>query len=225
MAREMGKLGWNARKSFRDSLNAMTDSPQATELATKYPVCFVDGDTGFYWSLDTRGLTLDDDGVTFTSERETRKVLFSEINSIRLHTTFTGSDDPPLGVCEIRFGEYRKLTVLSGNARGVYDDEQRRHFLDFVRAFHRRIPAEGRKRIGFHGGISDGRHVVLTIAVVAGAILFGLLPFVLLFVAPSLHTLGVAATSWGLCYGGWRIWEKTTPRTYSPDHLDDDLLP
>lgn len=221
----MGDVGRNARKFFWGSLNAMTETLQATDNSTEYPVYFVDGDTGFYWSLDTCGVTLDGDGVTFTSERGTRKVRFSEINSIRLHTAFTGSDSPVLGVCEIQFGQYRKLTVLSGNERGVYDEEQRGHFLDFVRAFHRRIPAADRKRILFHGGISEGRHVVLTIAVIAGALLFGLLPLVLLFVVPSLHTLGVAVTAWGLCYGGWRMWERSTPRSYSPDRIDDDLLP
>ncbi len=207
----------------------MTESPQATglatELAAEYPVYFVDGDTGFTWSLDTCGLTLDAEGIGFTSERGFRKIRFPEIRSIRLHTTFTGSSEPSLGVCEIRFGQYRKLTVLSGNARGVYDEAQRRHFVDFVRAFHRRIPPMDRARIGFHGGISDHRHVVLTVAVIAGAILFGILPLVLLFVAPSLHTLGVACTAWGLCYGGWRIWQRTRPRRYAPDEIDDDLLP
>lgn len=199
----------------------MTESPQATE----YPVYFVDGDTGFYWSLDTRGVTLDGEGVTFTSERGTRKVLFSEINSIRLHTTFPGNDDPPLGVCEIQFGQYRKLTVLSGNERGLHDEEQRRHYLDFVRDFHRRIPQADRTRIAFRGGIADGRHLVVTIAMIAGAVVFGVLPFVLLFIAPSLQVLAGAATGWGLCYAGWRTWSKNVPRSYSPDRIDDDLLP
>lgn len=193
--------------------------------ATEYPVYFVDGDTGFYWSLDTYGLTLDDEGVAFTSERGFRKIRFSEIRSIRLLTTFTGHDSPSLGVCQIRFGQYRALTVLSGNARGVYDEEQRSHFLDFVHALHRGIPSADRKRIGFHGGVSEGRHMFLTAAMIAGAALFGILPLVLLFIAPSLHAIGVAMTAWGLCYGGWKIWEKNKPRHYSPDHIDEDLLP
>ena len=31
------------------------------------------------------------------------------------------------------------------------------------------------------------------------------LPVVLIFIAPSLHTLGVAAASFGLAYAGWKM--------------------
>jgi hypothetical protein len=198
----------------------MTESPQAAE----FPVYFVDGDPGFHRSLETHGLTLDDEGVAFTSERGFRKVLFSEIRSIRLHTSFVSTDDPPTGVCRIGFGQYRALTVLSGNARGLYDEEQRRHYVDFVRAFHRRIPQADRARIDFQGGLSWGRSVV-AVAMIAGAILFGVLPVGLLFVAPSFQVLVGVLTGWGLCYAGWRAWDKNRPRSYSPDQIPDDLLP
>jgi hypothetical protein len=201
-------------------LNAMTESPQAAE----FPVYFVDGEPGFYWSLETRGLMLDAKGVEFTSDRETRKVLFSEIRSIRLHTNFVSTDDPPTGVCQIGFGQYRALTVLSGNARGLYDEEQRRHYGDFVRAFHCRIPQADREHIDFQGGLREGRTLV-SVAMIAGAILFGVLPVGLLFVAPSFQVLVGVLTGWGLCYAGWRAWDKNRPRSYSPDRIPDDLLP
>jgi uncharacterized membrane protein YebE (DUF533 family) len=51
------------------------------------------------------------------------------------------------------------------------------------------------------------------------------LPLVLIFIAPTLHTLGVAAAAFGLAYAGWKSWKRNRPVTYSPDRIPDDLLP
>jgi hypothetical protein len=94
-----------------------------------------------------------------------------------------------------------------------------------VRDFHRRIPAIDRARIAFNGGLSDTRYLILCAALLAGAVLFGLLPLVLIVVAPSWHTLGVAAASWGLAYAGWKSWARNRPQSYAPDRIPNDLLP
>lgn len=191
----------------------------------EYPLYFVDGDTGMYWSLDTCGLRLDAAGVTFTSERETRTIAFHEIRSIRLQTTFAQATETAIGICQIRFGEYRKLTIFSGDSRGVYDADQRQHYIDFVRDLHRRIPKEDRTRIAFNGGLSETRHMVLSAAMIAGAALFGVLPLVLLVLVPSFHTLGLAVTAGGFVYAGWRAWDKNRPEGYTPDYVPEELLP
>lgn len=196
----------------------------ASAPAAGYPLYFRD-DTGFVWSIETRGLRLDDIGVTFTSERETRTIRFSEIRSIRLHTAYANAGETPLGICQIGFRRFRKLTVLSGNSHLRADETQRAAYHEFVRDFHRRIPPADRERIAFNGGLSDTRHLILSITMTAGAAMFGILPLVLIFVAPSWHTLGVAAASWGLAYAGWNSWSRNRPRSYSPDRVPDDLLP
>ena len=214
------KIGTSRRGNARVKLNAMT----ATSPATDYPLYFRDG-AGFVWSIETRGLKLDDNGITFTSERETRTIRFSEIRSVRLHTAYANAGETPLGICQIGFRRFRKLTVLSGDAHLRVDETQRAAYHAFVRDFHRRIPPADRARIPFNGGLSDTRYFILCTALLAGALLFGLLPLVLIFVAPSWHTLGVAAASWGLAYAGWKSWARNRPRSYAPDRIPDDLLP
>jgi hypothetical protein len=196
----------------------------ASAPAAEYPLYFRDGE-GFVWSIATRGLILDDRGVTFTSERETRTILFSEIRSVRLHTAYANAGETPLGICTIGFRRFRKLTVLSADGHLRADEMQRAAYHAFVRDFHSRIPAADRARIRFNGGLSNTRHVIVSTAMLVGAAIFGVLPLVLIFVAPSWHTLGVAAAAWGLAYAGWKSWARNRPRPYSPDRVPDDLLP
>jgi|GEM_PF-6884397 len=191
----------------------------------EYPLYFIDGDMGMYWSLDTRGIRLDASGLTFTSERETRTIAFGEIRSIRLQTTFAQAHDTAIGICQIRFGSYRKLTIYSGDAYGRFDADQRHHYINFVRDFHRRIPTEDRTRIAFNGGLSETRHMIVSAAMLAGAVLFGLIPALLLLWKPSYQTLGLAVTGGGLVYAGWRSWNKNRPEDYVPDHVPEELLP
>lgn len=189
-----------------------------------YPLYFRD-QSGFVWAIETRGLRVDDSGLTFTSERETRTIRFSEIRSIRLHTAYANAGETPLGICQIGFRQFRNLTVLSGDAQSRADETQRAAYHAFVRDFHRRIPPADRRRIAFNGGLSDARHLIVSIAMIAGAVLFGVLPLVLIFVAPSWHTLGVAAAAWALAYAGWKSWSRNRPHAYSPDSIPDELLP
>lgn len=193
--------------------------------ATEYPLYFADGDTTMYWSLDTQGIRLDASGVTFTSERETRTIAFGEMRSIRLQTTFVQGDDIPIGICTIKFGNYRKLTIFSGDSHGSADADQSRHYTAFVHDFHRRIPAQNRKHITFNGGLSETRYMIVSTAMIAGALLFGALPAFLLLWKPSFERLGVACTGGGFVYAGWRVWNRNRPGDYLPDHVPDDLLP
>lgn len=196
----------------------------ANAPAADYPLYFRDG-TGFVWSIETRGVRLADDGLTFTSERETRTIRFSELRSIRLHTAYANAGETPIGICKIGFGRFRTLTIFSGDSHLRADETQRLGYRAFVRDFHRRIPPADRARIAFNGGLSDTRHMIVSIAMLAGAALFGVLPLVLLFLVPSWHTLGVAASAWALAYGGWNIWRRNRPHSYTPDRIPDDLLP
>jgi len=208
---------WAGR--LRDKLMAMT----ASETAAKYPLYFRDGD-GFFLSIATHGLTLDDGGVTFTSERETRTIRFSEIHAIRLHTGFA-NNETALGICQIKFGRWRKLTVYSGDSYLRADENRRDAYLRFVRDLHHRIPPADRARIAFNGGLSDTRHMIVSAASIVGALIFGVLPLVLIVLVPSWETLSVAAGSFGLAYVGWKNWAKNRPQRYAPDRVPAELLP
>ncbi len=192
--------------------------------AADYPLYFRD-QSGFVWAIETRGLRLDDHGVTFTSERETRTIRYREIRSVRLHTAYANAGETPLGICQIGFRRFRTLTVLSGDAQLRPDETQRAAYHAFLHDFHRRIPPADRARIAFNGGLSNIRYRIVSTAMIAGAALFGVLPLVLIVVAPSWQTLGVAAASWGLAYAGWITWSRNRPRPYAPDHIPGELLP
>jgi hypothetical protein len=211
--------GTSRRAGARVRLDTMTTAP-----ASDYPLYFRDG-TGFVWSIETRGLRLGDDGLTFTSERETRTIRFSELRSVRLHTAHANPNETPIGICRVGFGRFRALTIFSGDSHMRADEAQRMAYHAFVRDFHRRIPPADRPRIAFNGGLSDTRQIIVSIAMLAGAALFGVLPLVLLVLVPTWHTLGVAAAAWALAYSGWKTWNRNRPRPYSPDRIPDDLLP
>ncbi len=192
--------------------------------ARDYPLYFRDGD-GFVWAITTRGLRLDDTGLTFTSERETRTIRFADISAIRLHTAFAKAGETPLGICRIKFGNFRKLKVFSGGQGLTADEEQRKAYHAFVRDFHRAIPPADRKRILFQGGLSDTPHLIVSTAMLVGAVIFVVLPIVLIFIAPNLHTLGVAAAAFALVYAGGKSWLRNRPRSYAPEQVPHDLLP
>jgi hypothetical protein len=211
---------WNLPACKRGLIRPMTASAPAAD----YPLYFRDA-TGFVWSIATRGLRLSDEGLTFTSERETRTIRYSELRSIRLHTAHANTGETPIGICRVGFGRFRTLTIFSGDSMLCAEEAQRAAYHAFVRDFHRRIPPADRVRIAFNGGLSDTRHMILSIAMLAGGALFGVLPLVLLFLVPSWHTLGVAASAWVLAYAGWKTWTRNRPRPYLPDRIPDDLLP
>jgi hypothetical protein len=196
----------------------------ANATAADYPLYFRDGDGLFLLSLATHGLRLDDEGVTFENERETRTIRFPEIHSIRLQTSFANKGTP-LGLCTIKFGRWRKLTVYSGDAYLRADEAQGAAYIRFVHDLHRRIPAADRSRIGFNGGLSEGRHMIVSIAALVGAAIFVVLPLVLIVIVPRWETLSAAVASFGLAYVGWKNWSRNRPQTYSPDRVPEELLP
>jgi hypothetical protein len=206
---------------FFGSLNAMTESPQATE----YPVYFVDGTPSFRISYELRGIAVTLSGIAFTGENGAREVPFDEFFAIRLHTTYAQSGDTPLGVCKIDFRNGHSMEVYSGDAYGRVDGEQLSHYRAFVRELHRRIPQDQRARIAFRGGLSDSRYQVLTAAIIAGAVLFVMLPIGLFLYSPSWQSFFVMFAAGGLAYGGWKTFDRNKPEPYSPDSVPNDLLP
>ena len=72
--------------------------------------------------------------------------------------------------------------------------------------------------------MSEGRYLVLTIAIVASAILFGLLPLGLLIMVRDLQTLVLFGTATGLLWGFYKLWDKNRPRPYTPTSVPEELL-
>jgi hypothetical protein len=94
-----------------------------------------------------------------------------------------------------------------------------------VRDLHKRLAArKDTSQIYYNAGLSEGRYMVLTIAIIASAILFGLLPLGLLIMMRDLHTLILFVTAGGLLWSFYELWDKNRPRPYSPDHVPEELL-
>jgi hypothetical protein len=198
------------------------DATNPAAQTARHELFITDGNATFRWALSDVGVTLSADGLSCSIDSVDIAHAYSDIVSIRLHRASAGTS---AGVCQIRFRDGTKLVVYGGSAQGLADDAQAARFAAFVRDLHQRIAMrEDTKRISFNAGLSDGRYTVLTIAIVAAGLMFGLLPIILFVMIRDLHTLGLLGAGLGLCWPFYRLWEKNRPRPYSPAHVPEELL-
>lgn len=197
-------------------------TPAAT--TTRHELFVTDGNATFRWAITDSGVTLSADGLSWTIDSNTAECNYSDISSIRLHRASAGTS-AGVGVCQIRFRDRTALVVYGGSAQGLADDPQAARFADFVRDLHQRLARrDDSKGIAFNAGLSEGRYLVLTIAIVASAILFGLLPLGLLIMVRDLQTLVLFGTATGLLWGFYKLWDKNRPRPYTPTSVPEELL-
>ena len=190
----------------------------------QHELFITDGDATFRWALTDSGVTLSVDGLSWAIGGVDIARGYSDIFSIRLHRASAGTS-AGVGVCQIRFRDGTTLVVYGGSAQGLADDAQAARFATFVRDLHQRLAArEESKRIAFNAGLSEGRYIVLTIAIVAVGLMFGLLPIILFVMIRDLHTFGLLGAGLGLCWPFYRLWEKNRPRPYAPAHVPEELL-
>lgn len=178
----------------------------------------------FYWKIADQGVALAADRIAWFIDGERRERKFSDILSIHLMSAWAGKSGS-LGLCRIVFRDGVVLAVYGGDARGIPDDTQGALYGDFLHDLHGRIVKSGTKGIRFDAGVTQGRYAVLTVAVAAGVIMFGVIPAGLLVWKPSLEVLGVAAGAFGLAYAFWRVWKAAKPRSYEPDDIPEELIP
>jgi hypothetical protein len=193
--------------------------------ATTYHALFIsDGNTSFRWAITDSGITLSADGLSWTIDGNERARTYSDIFSIRLQRAAAGTG-AGVGICEIGFRDGITLKIMGGSAHGIADAEKAPLYADFVRDLHKRLAArQDTSHIYYNAGLSQGRYTVLTIAIVASAILFGLLPLGLLIMIHDLHTLILFVTSGGLLWSFYMLWQKNRPRPYTPTSVPEELL-
>jgi hypothetical protein len=197
-------------------------TPAAT--TTRHELFVTDGNATFRWAITDSGVTLSADGLSWTIDSNTAECNYSDISSIRLHRASAGTS-AGVGVCQIRFRDGTTLIVYGGTAQGLADEPQAARFADFVRDLHKRLAArKDTSQIYYHAGLSEGRYTVLTVTIVAAAILFGVLPLGLLIMVRDLHTLILFVTAGGLLWSFYKLWEKNRPRPYTPTSVPEELL-
>ncbi len=170
------------------------------------------------------GLTLSSNALEWMSEGARRGHRLHDIRGIRL---VLGSlpQSGPFGSCEIAFSNGDLLTVNSLNAWGTPDQEKAPVYRAFLTDLHGRLSPEDRRRITFSAGNSQTRQTVGKVILVVSALFFIALPIVLLLVTGEIKALFITIVGAGLVYPLYRTVRANEPRTYSPDHLPDDLLP
>ncbi len=200
------------------------DATAQIAKTTRHELFMTDGNASFRWAMTDSGVTLSQDGLSWTIDGAASERGYSDIFSIRLHRASAGTG-AGVGVCQIRFRDGTTLVVYGGSAQGLADDTQAARFVAFVHDLHKRLAArDDTKHIYFNAGLSEGRYTVLTVAIVASGLLFGLLPLVLLIMMRDLHTLFLFVAATGLLWSFYKLWEKNRPRPYSPDRVPADLL-
>ena len=187
------------------------DATNPAAQTARHELFLTDGNATFRWAMTDSGVTLSADGLSWAIGGVDIARGYSDIFSIRLHRASAGTS-AGVGVCQIRFRDGTTLVVYGGSAQGLADDAQAARFAAFVRDLHQRLAArEESKRISFNAGLSEGRYTVLTIAIVAAGLMFGLLPIILFIMIRDLHTLGLLGAGLGLCWPFYRLWEKNRP--------------
>jgi hypothetical protein len=200
------------------------DAKTPAAATTRHELFITDGNASFRWAITDSGVTLSADGLSWTIDSNEAERNYSDISSIRLHRASAGTS-AGVGVCQIRFRDGATLVVYGGTAQGLADDPQAARFAAFTRDLHKRLAArKDTSHIYYHAGLSEGRNMVLTIAIVASAILFGLLPLGLLIMMRDLHTLILFGTATGLLWGFYQLWDKNRPRPYTPTSVPEELL-
>lgn len=190
----------------------------------RHELFITDGNATFRWAITDSGVTLSADGLSWALGGVEIERSYSDISSIRLHRASAGTS-AGVGVCQIRFRDRTALVVYGGSAQGLADDTQAAHFADFVRDLHKRLAArKDTSQIYYHAGLSEGRYTVLTITIVAAAVLFGVLPLGLLIMVRDLQTLVLFGTATGLLWGFYKLWDKNRPRPYTPTSVPEELL-
>jgi hypothetical protein len=195
-----------------------------TPAATAYHELFItDGHSSFRWAMTDSGITLAANGLSWTIDGRQTARNYSDIFSIRLQRAAAGTG-AGVGICEIRFRDGIILKIFGGSAQGIADDAQAPRYTTFVRDLHKRLAARADSHIYYNAGLSEGRYTVLTVAIIAAGILFGLLPLGLLIMFRDLHTLVLFVTAGGLFWSFYKIWDKNRPRPYTPTSVPEELL-
>jgi hypothetical protein len=191
----------------------------------RYDLYLREGATGgLVWRYRDEGIVLTPLGLEWTAGGVKRTAVFAHIRSIRIQTGNVPKSGY-FGTCTITFRNGQTLTVNSLNSWGSPDEDRLDDYAEFLQDLHARLSQEDRKRISFIAGATEGRQMFGKFAVVIGGAFFVLLPLVLLFLTGEVKALFIMLGGIAFIFPAFRTLTRNEPRTYNPDHLDDDLFP
>jgi len=206
---------------------ASRDNPQSGDAPVVQPVIrhdlFLKHRNGFFWRLRDEGIKPEADRLSFPIDGRWGFRRYADIISVNLssaHIPRSGT----LGQCTITFDYRETVTVLSANAAGLPEPARHATYNAFLDDFHNRLIASGdAARIWFRIGMSPVRAMILNVALVAGGLLFLMLPIVLALIARSWEPFELLLAGLLFLWPAWETATKNQPGSYNPSYPPDLL--
>lgn len=190
-----------------------------------YDLHFREGPAGgLVWRYRDAGIFLAPEGMEWRTAGQRRYSDWSTIDTIRVQTGHIPKSGY-FGSCEIGFRNGRKLTVNSLDSWGSADASRLDDYAEFLQDLHAHLGEADKRRIRFVAGATAGRQVFGKVAVVLGGLMFVVLPLGLLLITGEIKALFITLGGAAFLIPAIRTMKKNEPRSYNPDHLDDDLFP
>lgn len=201
-----------------------TDEPAADKRT--HDVRFTTSARPSFMHTANRGVTLADDGITWTFDGKRDGAPFKNIVEVCLQTAPGGHR--LVRICQITFADGFKLMVTNGNAFALPTEAQRAAYRGFMHDLHTRLAAHAAVRdrppIVFKAGFAARLYRWLMVRVVLWALVFVGAPLTLFLMTgetrPFLVLVGALVVGALL----WRMVHSNAPRTYDPARLPKDLV-
>ncbi len=203
----------------------MPDSSPHPQISRRYDVYFyVAGGPRFVLRNPNHGITVDADGIAWTSNGTAQQRAYASIAAVHLQTAALGNAASVIDQCKIEFIDGPAVTVSNASSSGLPDAGQTPLYRDFVRDLHGRLAAHGAGAIRFTAGMAPWRYKLLFGAMIAAGLLFVVTPIGLVVVTGDWHALIAMAMGVSLCWPFTRLMMNNAPRGYTPERLPEQLL-
>lgn len=194
--------------------------------STFYDLSFLLNGKRFFWRNPNCGLTLIDAGLesrlTWRTESGADGRLWTDIASVTMMSGTDGKNE--INSCQIQFRGGRSITATDTGSDGQLDAARTPVYRDFVRALHARLALAPAGTIRFSAGVSEGRHTMMLVILVIGALFFVATPLVLLFIVRDWRVIGVLCAGAAFMWPFWRVVKNNRPRSYDPRRPPGELM-
>lgn len=200
---------------------ATADLPEQPE-PQRYDL-FLRHRTGLFWKLTDEGIVPGPEKLSYMQDGRWGYRLYADIVSINLSSAHVYRQGR-LAQCSIGFHNGATLSTSSCNDRGLPDPGRQEAYFDFITDLHQRLVASGDARhIRFTRGSSQGRMLMLYVALIAGGALFILAPIIIALIARTWEPLQMLLMGGLLLWPAWETAHKNEPGTYNPKYPPDML--
>jgi len=195
--------------------------------ARTHEVYFYAGKRRFsYLRMPNRGVTLDDDGVSWPADKQAVQKPYSDIVAVHLDTASAAGKVSRR--CIVEFNDATVLCAANGPAIGRPEQMAAQPYRDFVRDLHRRLAARSHQAVRFTTGMGRtgmGRVglAVLLVFLIVGFLFDGAI-LVMAAVNRDLNSLYVALFCLLVFVAVAAFLRRIRPRRYPPDKVPEDQL-